>query len=120
MTTGRRPVHGWWVIVDGTTPTAFRSRMRETLLPTLTQLRRTQPGVTLRWVERSRVFESPDHARATFMAERQARRRPARPAGWRPGGSHRDPRERYALTRDQKRARFKSRRRLPSTGKKPR
>ena len=107
MTPAGPPSKGWWVIMDGAAATAFRSRIRESLLTTLYQLQQTQPGVALRWVERNRVWESPEAARAAFAAERMARR-PKMPAGWRPGGDHRDPRARYELTRDQKRARFKT------------
>jgi hypothetical protein len=37
----------FWIIVDGDTPTSFRSADREELLPTLTQLQRKQPQVKL-------------------------------------------------------------------------
>jgi hypothetical protein len=99
--------HAFWVIVDGATPTAFRARERDTLLPTLKQLQRTQPNVVLRWFDRGRLWESPLAARDALRARRLARndRRPE----WRPGGNHVDPRERFKLTRDQKRARLKKR-----------
>ena len=46
---------------------------------------------------------------------RLARARAAKSRGrdWRPGGEHKDPRAKYKLTRDQKRARFKRRSRKP-------
>ena len=31
------PLSGYWIIVSGVTPTAFRSRRKEDLLPTLKQ-----------------------------------------------------------------------------------
>jgi len=97
----------FWLIVDGTVPTAFRSRQREDLLPTLHQLQRTQPTVSLLWFERGRTWESPAAARQAL----EVRRRTAaeRNRDWRPGGSHADPRAKYALSRDEKRARFKKR-----------
>ena len=110
MSPSRAPSGGWWVIVDGTTATSFRARTRETLLPTLVQLQRTQPDVRLRWAERGRIWESQDAAREAFIAERLVKRRQIKPEGWRPGGAHKDPRARFELSRDQKRARFKSRR----------
>lgn len=99
--------HAFWVIVDGATPTAFRARERDTLVPTLKQLQRTQPNVVLLWFDRGRLWDSPLAARDALRARRLARndRRPE----WRPGGNHVDPRERFKLTRDQKRARFKKR-----------
>lgn len=101
------PAHSFWLIVDGAVPTAFRARHREDLLPTLHQLQRTQPNVALLWFERGRTWESPAAAREA-LAERRRLARERKP-GWRPGGSHADPRAKYALTRDQKRARFKQR-----------
>ena len=99
--------HSFWVIVDGTTPTAFRARQREDLLPTLKQLQRTQPAVVLRWFDRGQLWESPIAALEALKMKR--RLRSDRGPAWRPGGSHVDPRERFQLTRDQKRARFKRR-----------
>lgn len=100
--------HSFWVIVDGHTPTAFRSPRREDLLTVLHQLQRTQPGATLRWYDRGRLWESPAAAREDLLARRRAR--PARRPEWRPGGTHADPRAKYRKTRDQKRAQFKRKR----------
>jgi len=99
--------HAFWIIVDGTTPTSFRSRQREDLLPTLTQLKRTQPQVSLMWFERGRLWPSPTEAREALGVQRKTR--PGRGRDWRPGGEHVDPRAKYMKTRDEKRARFKSR-----------
>ncbi len=109
--------HRCWVILVGNVPTSFRAKEREDLVPTFKQLQRTQPEVTLRWFERGRVWENPDAARAASLlaAEAAKVRRPRRdpalgpPRGkeWRPGGEHKDPRARFELTRDQKRAKFK-------------
>ena len=96
----------FWVILIDTTPTSFRAKMREDLLPTLRQLQRTQSGVTLRWFEGGKVWESPEGAiGAAKLAATEAREK--RPKEWRPGGEHRDPKARFQLTRDQKRAKFK-------------
>lgn len=97
----------FWVILAGTTPTSFRSRHREDLLPTLHQLQRTQPDISLRWFEGGRLWNDPDESAAYQKARRLAARQ--RPKSWRPGGPHKDPRERFKMTRDQKRARFKKR-----------
>ena len=108
------PRHGWWVIVTRAKPTAFRSKLRDTLVPTLRQLQRTQPDAALRWFDRGRFWESPDESAAALKA---ARERPKRPADWRPGGDHKDPQARHELTRQQKRARYKRRQRFASTDK---
>jgi hypothetical protein len=99
--------HAYWVILVGTTPTAFRSSTRDVLVPTWRQLQRTQSDVTLRWFERGRLWESPEAARFGLRAKPPDAEK--RRADWRPGGDHRDPRARFELTRDQKRARFKDR-----------
>jgi len=99
--------HSFWVIIVGTTPTAFRADRRDELVPTLHQLQRTQDDVSLKWFARGRLWESQVEEHAALKAARSAPR--ARPAAWRPGGTHKDPRARFELTRDQKRARFKRR-----------
>jgi hypothetical protein len=86
------PRYAYWTILIDNGPTAFRARDREELLPTLQQLRRTNPDVTMKWFARGRLWDSPE-------AERRRDRRP--PAGekrgrdWRPGGEHKDPRARF-------------------------
>lgn len=96
----------FWVILIGKTPTSFRANAREDLVPTLRQLQRTQTDVTLRWFERGKVWESPEAALgAAKLAATTAREK--RTKEWRPGGEHRDPKARFELTRDQKRAKFK-------------
>lgn len=100
------PPHSFWVILIGKTPTSFRGKMREDLVPTLRQLQRTQSDVTLRWFERGKIWESPEAAiGAAKLAATAAREKRTRE--WRPGGEHRDPKARFELTRDQKRAKFK-------------
>jgi hypothetical protein len=96
-----------WLIVSGGQPTAFRSRDAESLLPTLRQLQRTQPDSMLKWFDRGRLWTSPSEAEAALRARRTG---PSRGKDWRPGGTHVDPKAKYQLTRDQKRARFKRRR----------
>lgn len=97
--------HAFWVILIGAVPTAFRADDRETLVPTLHQLQRTQADVTLRWFDRGRLWDSPSEARDSLQVQR--RRPDGRGREWRPGGTHQDPRDKYKITRDQKRARFK-------------
>jgi hypothetical protein len=87
------PRYAYWTILIDNTPTAFRARDREELLPTLAQLRRTNADVVMKWFARGRIWDSPE-------AEREAQRKP--PAGgekrgrdWRPGGAHRDSRDRF-------------------------
>jgi len=82
----------WTILIDGK-PTAFRAREQQELQPTITQLKRTNQDVVMKWFARGKLWESPE-------AEREAHRRPAftgekRGADWRPGGAHKDPRDRF-------------------------
>lgn len=85
------PRHTYWTILIGSAPTAFRAREREELLPTFERLRATQPDAVLRWFERGRLWNSPEEARRPH----EAPPREFRGRDWRPGGSHRDPRDRF-------------------------
>ena len=116
MTDAPRRSHGVWVILAGNTPTSFRARTRDDLLPTFVQLQRTQPDVSLKWFERGRIWLSPGEARDALLAQRQKPRRREHPPDWRPGGDHKDPRKRFELSRDQKRAKFKARQRFGPVG----
>ena len=59
--------HSFWIIVDGETPTSFRSPLREDLQPTLVQLQSKQPQVKLMWFERGRLWESPEAAKEALQ-----------------------------------------------------
>jgi len=101
------PRHTYWTIILEDKPTAFRAHTREELEPTLRQLQARHPDAVLMWFARGRLWESPEQARAAIP------RRPGggerRGPGWRPGGSHQDPRERFKVPRDEKRRRFAER-----------
>ncbi len=96
----------YWTIVLGTEPTSFRAAEADELLPTLTQLRRKHPDASLRWFQRGRLWVSPDEAKAALARERSETR--GRPATWRPGGKHEDPRQKYVDAKKAKWTRFKS------------
>jgi hypothetical protein len=93
----------WTIILDGK-PTAFRAHAQEELLPTLRQLQVRHPDAVMLWFARGRLWASPEEARAA--AEAQRMRKVHRKPGWRPGGEHRDPKERFNVPRDEKRRRF--------------
>ncbi len=88
----------WTIILDGQ-PTAFRAAERGELLPTLKQLQAKNPAAVLKWFARGRVWESPEEARRAREEEgaaaRAAATEKARGREWRPGGEHRDPREKF-------------------------
>jgi hypothetical protein len=99
------PRYTYWTIILEGKPTAFRAHTREELLPTFRQLQGKHPDTVMVWFARGRVWQSPEHEREAAMAQRRAAKA-RRAADWRPGGVHRDPRERFKVPRDEKRRRF--------------
>lgn len=101
------PRHTYWTIILEGKPTAFRAHSEEELLPTLKQLQTRHPEAVMRWFARGKLWHSQEEerlARATRDATREKRGR-----DWRPGGTHRDPRERFDIPRDERRRRFRER-----------
>jgi len=88
----------WTILVDDQ-PTAFRAPVREDLLPTLKQLQRQSPTALIKWFQKGQLWDSPGDAMDAAKPPRQK-------AGWRPGGAHVDPRDKYKLPRDVKRKRW--------------
>src|SRR5215468_7557105 len=86
------PRYAYWTILIDQKPTAFRAREREELLPTFNQLRRKNSDVVMKWFARGRIWESPEAERAARRAPTQHERRGRE---WRPGGQHKDPRDRF-------------------------
>jgi hypothetical protein len=88
----------WTIILDGQ-PTAFRAAEREQLLPTLKQLQTKNPDAVLKWFAHGRVWESPEDLWQVKAKAREAARdasvKERRGREWRPGGEHKDPRERF-------------------------
>ena len=81
----------WTILIDGK-PTAFRAREKEELLPTFHQLGRTNKDVVMKWFARGRLWQTPEEASA---AQRKKVIPERRGHQWRPGGAHKDPRERF-------------------------
>ena len=95
----------WTILIDGQ-PTAFRAREREELQPTLVQLQRKSANVTMRWFARGKLWDSREAEQADFQQQRRAAAEPRdrrdrppaaerRGGDWRPGGTHKDPRDRF-------------------------
>ena len=126
------PRYAYWTIIAGGLPTAFRAADRDDLLPTFARIKEKHPDAEMKWFARGRLWESPESARQHADLQRRARTaslerprgdrdrarpgkpRSARPSGesrgrdWRPGGDHRDPRQKF---KDAKKARNIDRRR---------
>ena len=84
----------WTIILDGG-PTAFRAAEREELLPTLKQLQARHPDAVLKWFARGRLWSSPEEMREHARVKRTGTLYRDRGPDWRPGGTHRDPRDRF-------------------------
>jgi translation initiation factor IF-2 len=112
----------YWTIIAGGLPTAFRATDREELLPTFRRLKEKHPDAELKWFARGKLWDSKEAAdleREQRRAQWQERERgPARPRtgtargrDWRPGGEHKDPRQKYknakkARNLDRRKAKF--------------
>jgi hypothetical protein len=86
------PRFAYWTILIDNAPTAFRARDAQELLPTLNQLKRTNPNVVMKWFARGKLWESMEQEHADFA---QIKARERRTKDWRPGGDHKDPRARF-------------------------
>jgi len=90
------PRHTYWTILVGSSPTAFRAAERADLVPTFERLRGKHPEVVLKWFARGKLWDSQEAQHDAERAERSATREgPPRDGAWRPGGTHRDPRDRF-------------------------
>ena len=110
------PRFTYWTIIFGGQATAFRSGTRDELLPTFKQIQARHPDAQLRFFARGKLWYSDEEARAALLRDRRPPPRQDRPRSgeerrgrdWRPGGQHKDPRDRFKVPRDVKRARFKA------------
>jgi len=130
------PRYTYWTIIFGGQATAFRSGTRDELVPTFKQIQSKHPDAQLRYFARGKLWYSEEEARAALIRDRRPPPRPDRPPrdpnaprdkdrwrdrpapprsgeerrgrDWRPGGQHKDPRDRFKVPRDVKRARFKA------------
>ena len=101
------PRHAYWTIILEGKPTAFRAHTQDELLPTLKQLQSRHPDVAMKWFSRGRLWTSPEEEESALAEQRRQPER--RGPGWRPGGSHEDPKNRFKVPRDEKRRRFAER-----------
>lgn len=97
------PRFAYWTILAGGLPTAFRAAERDELLPTFKRIQEKHPDAEMKYFARGKLWASPDEARQDAMKRRMTRSSmPRRGTDWRPGGEHRDPRQKF---RDAKKAR---------------
>src|SRR5829696_1032994 len=128
------PRHAYWTILVDNQPTAFRAHEPDELLPTLNRLKEKHPSAVMMWFENGRLWESIEAARAEGFGHGERLPPGERPRGdrapgdgdsrderrgresgverprdrnWRPGGEHRDPRQKYKDAKKAKWQRFK-------------
>ena len=96
------PRYAYWTIIAGGLPTAFRTAERDELLPTFRRIKEKHADAELKYFARGRLWGSPEEARRAAEARRTAssHRHPStgestRGRNWRPGGEHRDPRQKF-------------------------
>src|ERR1700730_11925855 len=87
------PRFAYWTILIDHKPTAFRARDRQELLPTFTQLKRTNQNVELKWFAQGRLWDSQEAQRAVGRGPKHSGEK--RNQDWRPGGEHKDPRAKF-------------------------
>jgi hypothetical protein len=86
----------YWTIIAGGLPTAFRAAEREELLPTFRRIHEKHPDAVMKYFARGRLWESAEEAKQEADARRaRPPRRESRGRDWRPGGEHRDPRQKF-------------------------
>ena len=111
------PRFAYWTIIAGGLPTSFRAAEKDELMPTFRRLKEKHPDAEMKYFARGKLWDSADEARRARMESGRAAgdRREGPPGGnrekrgrdWRPGGEHRDPRQRF---KDAKKARNQDRR----------
>jgi hypothetical protein len=92
------PRYAYWTIIAGGLPTAFRTAVREELLPTFQRIKEKHPDAEMKYFARGKLWESPEAARAAD------KRSGTRSPDWRPGGNHRDPRQKFIDAKKQRNA----------------
>ena len=91
------PRYAYWTIIAGGLPTAFRAADRDELMPTFQRIKEKHPDAQMKWFARGKLWESPEAARVV-------ERRGGRGRDWRPGGEHRDPRQKFVDAKKQQNA----------------
>src|ERR1044071_1453860 len=88
----------YWTIIAGGLPTAFRASERDELLPTFKRIKEKHPDAVMKYFARGRLWDSAEEAKQEADARRDSDRPPrdgSRGRDWRPGGEHRDPRQKF-------------------------
>ncbi len=112
------PRYAYWTIIAGGLPTAFRASEREELLPTFQRIREKHPDAEMKWFARGKLWASQEAARIRHddgrgrkpLGEKRGEEKRVRAEqdkrgrDWRPGGEHRDPRQKFVDAKKQQNA----------------
>lgn len=103
------PRYAYWTILAGGLPTAFRAAEREELLPTFRRIKEKHPDAEMKYFARGKLWESRDAAkdaleRGRVRGDKTGRSPIKRTRDWRPGGDHRDPRQKFVDAKKQRNA----------------
>ena len=110
------PRFAYWTILVGGLPTAFRAAERDEIEPTFRRLKQKHPDAEMRWFARGKLWASPAEASEALSRQKAEGTRPKDGFGerrgreWRPGGSHRDPRQGYIDAKKRENQRKRERR----------
>ena len=118
------PRYAYWTIIAGGLPTAFRAAQKDELQPTFSQIKLKHPDAEMKWFARGRLWDSPESARTANQRAPQTSSQPSGPPRgreWRPGGEHRDPRQKFkdvkqARNAAQRKRKFERRQRFADDG----
>ena len=99
------PRFAYWTIIAGGLPTSFRAAEKDELMPTFRRLKEKHPDAEMKYFARGKLWASPEEARRSGQTAEAGTERRGR--DWRPGGEHRDPRQRF---KDAKKERNQDRR----------
>ncbi len=122
------PRYSYWTIIAGGLPTAFRAAEKDELLPTFSRIKHKHPDAEMKWFARGKLWDSPESARSASRpgpgAGPSRQSTPPRGRDWRPGGEHRDPRQKYrdrkkAANLDNRKRKFERKQRFESRGDGP-
>ncbi len=108
------PRFAYWTIIVDDQPTAFRAAELEELRTVFNRLKQKHPSAELMWFQNGKLWRSRLDAREAMTQARRAEERkkrsaehPPRDRKWRPGGTHRDPRQKYKDAKKAKWTRYK-------------
>ena len=85
----------YWTIIAGGLPTAFRATEREELQPTFQRIKEKHPDAEMKYFAQGKLWDSKEAAQQARDDARGTASGFDRNREWRPGGEHKDPRQKF-------------------------